>query len=118
MLTIPENYPSELSDSELINLVKECSVKATRAARPNSNVSAGVSYWKEMAELGQNEINLRIQKDFINEMNLLKKEIINFKEENNKSSLINRRLTRITIVLAIFTLLSTLLLGFIRLSNL
>jgi len=114
MITIPENYPNGLNDSELINLVQKCSVRATRAARPNSNIVAGVSYWKEMAELGQNEINLRIQKNFIDEMNSLKKEIINFKEENNKSSIINRRLTYVTIILAMLTLS----LGFISLLNL
>jgi len=113
MPVIPENYPDELNDSELINLVRKCSVQATRAARPNSNIVTGVSYWKEMAELGQNEINLRIQKEFISEMNLLKKEIINFKEENRKSSKVNKRLNYITVILAILTLL----LGFIHFFN-
>jgi hypothetical protein len=73
---ISEEYPVGINDSELIEIVKSCSTAATRAARPDSNISAGVSYWKEMAELGQNEINTRVQKNLLTEISNLKEETI------------------------------------------
>lgn len=103
MTFLPEEYPTGLTDVELIKIIDNCSIQATRAGRPNSGISAGVSYWKEMAELGQNEINNRVQINLLLEINKLKDEIILFKVENEKSGRLNKKLNYITIGLAILT---------------
>ena len=74
MPTIPKEYPLGLSDDELIKLVKDFSIYATEAGRPGNYV-VGPSYWKEMAELGQNELSNRIQRKLLIEIINLKEEI-------------------------------------------
>lgn len=102
MAEIPKNYPAGLSDSDLINLINVYSESATVAGRP-SNYSVGPSYWKEMAELGQNELNNRIQKNLLTEISNLKTEITLLKDDNKVSGRINKWLAIITIALALIT---------------
>ena len=102
MPTIPKEYPTELTDEELIKLITEYSVAATIAGRP-SNYSVGPSYWKEMVDLGQSELSNRVQKNLLLEIGNLKTEIRFLKEDNEKSGRINKRLNYITIALAIIT---------------
>lgn len=102
MPQIPKEYPTELSDVELMKLITEYSIAATVAGRP-SNYSVGPSYWKEMVDLGQSEISNRVQKNLLLEIGNLKNEISLLKEDNEKSGRINKRLNYITIGLAIIT---------------
>ena len=103
MPEIPKEYPTELPDDELIKLIRDYSIQATVAGRP-SNFATGPSYWKEMSELGQNEISNRIQKHLLIEIGNLKNEIIILKRDNRRSGLINRILSFLTICLAIATI--------------
>lgn len=102
MPTIPKEYPTELTDEELVKLIVEYSIAATIAGRP-SNYSVGPSYWKEMVDLGQSELSNRVQKNLLLEIRNLKNEIRLLKEDNEKSGSINKRLNYITIGLAIIT---------------
>jgi hypothetical protein len=102
MPTIPKEYPSELTDDELVKLITEYSIAATVAGRP-SNYSVGPSYWKEMVDLGQSELSNRVQKNLLLEIRNLKDEIKLLKEDTEKSGRINKRLNYITIGLAIIT---------------
>ncbi len=102
MPTIPKEYPSGLRDEELIRLIEEYSIEATTAGRP-SNYVVGPSYWKEMVDIGQNELSTRVQKNLLIEISNLKNEIKLLKEDNEKSGIINKRLNFITIGLAIIT---------------
>lgn len=102
MPTIPKEYPTGLTDEDLIRLIEEYSKSATIAGRP-SNYSVGPSYWKEMVDLGQNELSNRVQKNLLLEIVKLKDEIRLLKEDNEKSGHINKRLNYITIALAIIT---------------
>jgi hypothetical protein len=102
MPTIPEEYPVELTDEELVKLITEYSIAATVAGRP-SNYSVGPSYWKEMVDLGQSELSNRVQKNLLLEIGNLKNEIRLLKEDNEKSGRINKRLNYITIGLAVIT---------------
>lgn len=103
MPTIPKEYPSELTDDELIKRIAEYSIAATVAGRPSSNYGVGPSYWKEMVDLGQSELSNRVQKNLLIEIKNLKDEIKLLKEDNEKSGRINKRLNYITIGLAIIT---------------
>ena len=102
MPTIPKEYPIKLNDEELLQLITEYSIEATVAGRP-SNYSAGPSYWKEMVDLGQSELNNRVQKNLLHEIGNLKNEIKLLKEDNEKSGRLNKRLNYITIGLALIT---------------
>ena len=102
MPTIPKEYPTALTDEELVKLISEYSIAATIAGRP-SNYSVGPSYWKEMVDLGQSELSNRVQKNLLIEICNLKNEIGLLKEDNKKSGRINKRLNYITIGLAVIT---------------
>ena len=101
-MTIPEEYPTDISDEQLIELIKKYSKEATVAGRP-SNYVIGPSYWKEMTELGQHEISNRIQKQLFTEIQNLKIEIKLLKDDNKKSGIINQILSFFTIFLAVIT---------------
>ena len=64
MPTIPKEYPTELTDEELVKLITKYSTAATIAGRP-TNYSVGPSYWKEMVDLGQSELSNRVQKKLV-----------------------------------------------------
>ena len=102
MPTIPKEYPAGLTNDELIKHIETYSIEATVAGRP-SNYVVGPSYWKEMTELGQNELTNRVQANLLKEIVRLKEEITKLKEDNEKSGKINKRLNYITISLAIIT---------------
>ena len=102
MPTIPKEYPTELTDEELIRHITEYSIEATIAGRP-SNYVVGPSYWKEMVDIGQNEVSNRVQKNLLIEISNLKNEIKLLKDDNEVSGRINKRLNYITIGLAIIT---------------
>ncbi|MGI4750320.1 MAG: hypothetical protein ACRYFB_06780 [Janthinobacterium lividum] len=100
--TIPKEYPTELNNEDLLNLIKEYSKEATDAGR-STGYSVGPSYYKEMVDIGQSEINNRIQKNLFTQIEKLTTEIGLLKEDNKASSKTNLRLSIITIVLAILT---------------
>lgn len=101
-IEIPEEYPSQLSNEELLELIKKYSKQATIAGRSEQYVT-GPSYWKEMVELGQLEISNRIQNNLFSEIGKLTTEIKLLKEDNKKSGRINFALSILTIILAIIT---------------
>ena len=102
---ISENYPNELNSDELLVAIKEYSKNATVAGRPNSGCTIGPSYWKEMVEIGQNEIANRIQRNLFDEIKKLTIEIKSLKEDNRKSGKINIILSTLTILLAVLTII-------------
>ncbi|MEN9548465.1 MAG: hypothetical protein RIR12_1056 [Bacteroidota bacterium] len=102
MPLIPNGYPSKISDNELIKFIEVYSNAATVAGR-SSNYNNGPNYWKEMVDLGQNEISYRVQKNLLTEISNLKQEITLLKEDNEKSGNTNKRLNYITIFLALIT---------------
>ena len=100
---ISKGYPHDRSNEDLIQDIKDFSKDAT-AAIGNKQYVVGPSYWKEMCELGQNELTIRIQKELTKETSNLKTEINKLKENNRKSNQINRSLSVVTIILAGVTL--------------
>jgi hypothetical protein len=103
MPKIPKEYPTELPDDELLRLIRDYTIEATVAGRP-SNYVTGPGYWKEMSDLGQNEISNRIQKRLLVEISNLKEEISILKKDNKRSGFINRILSFLTICLAFITI--------------
>lgn len=96
-LEIPNTFPDEMTNIEIQNIISECAKKVTNVTKPNVNVSLGASYYISMIQLGQSELNNRIQSRFLD---LIKKENI----QNKKSTSINWILTGLTIALALLTL--------------
>ncbi|NOU18376.1 MAG: hypothetical protein HOO91_12540 [Bacteroidales bacterium] len=103
MPEIPKEYPTELSDEELLKLIRECTIQATVVGR-SSSYAANPQYWKEMAELGQNEVSNRTQKNLLIEIGNLKEEITLLKRDNKISGRINSILSFLTIILAFITI--------------
>jgi cytochrome c-type biogenesis protein CcmH/NrfG len=78
----------------------------------------GPSYWKEISELGQNELSNRIQKSFLIEIANLRQEITLLKDDNKVSGRINKWLSILTITLAVITgYIGYLSLGFTKTSK-
>lgn len=96
-MQLPDNYPQELSNEELIDEISRCSYKAVSATRIGSNYSLGPNFYKSMAELGQLELTKRIQMDLCS---IIEKQRI----DNRKSTRINWALSSLIIGLAIITL--------------
>lgn len=96
-MEIQNNYPTELSDQELLEKIKELNKMVTRVTKPGSNYSLGPSYYLSMMQLGQYELTKRIQ------ANLLQ-EISRQRESNRRVQLINWFLSALTIILAIVTI--------------
>lgn len=86
-----------MSNEEIQAVITECAKRATNVTKPNVNVSVGANYYVSMIELGQSELNKRIQSSLLN---LIEKQ----NRENKKSSIINWVLTGLTITLALITL--------------
>jgi len=99
---IPEDYPGQLSNEDLLELIKQYSKRATIAGRSETYVT-GPSYWKEMVELRQIEISNRIQNNLFIEIGKLTTQIELLKKDNRKSGRINHALSVLTIILAILT---------------
>ncbi len=112
MRNIPKEYPTELNDEDLLNLIREYSKEATDAGR-STGYSVGPSYYKEMVDIGQSEINNRIQKNLFTQIEKLTTEISLLKEDNKVSSKRNFWLSIITIALAIITVF----LGFLTITD-
>lgn len=96
-LEIPNTFPDEMSNEEIQNVISECAKKVTNVTKPNINVSLGVNYYVSMIQLGQSELNNRIQSGLLD---LIEKE----NKQNKKATSINWILTTLTIVLALITL--------------
>ncbi|WP_412560825.1 hypothetical protein [Winogradskyella sp. MIT101101] len=96
-LEIPNTFPNEMSNEEIQRVISDCAHRATVVTKPNVNVSLGANYYISMIELGQSELNNRIQSGLLN---LIEKE----KSQNRKHTFINWFLTGLTILLAIITL--------------
>lgn len=85
---IPENYPNGCSNEELIDKIKEYQYRVKQLASSEYSV-LGSSYWKDISDLGQNELIRRI----------LEKQV----QENRNAKTINYWLNGITIILALIT---------------
>lgn len=96
-LEIPNTFPKEMSNEEIQQVISDCAHRATIVTKPNVNVSLGANYYVSMIELGQSELNNRIQSGLLD---LIKKE----NAQNKKSTFINWLLTGLTIALALITL--------------
>ena len=96
-LEISNSFPKEMTNEEIQEVISECSKRATNVTKPNVNVSLGANYYISMIELGQTELNTRIQSELLN---LIARQ----NESNKKSTLINWVLTGFTIILAFITL--------------
>ena len=96
-LEIPNTFPKEMSNEEIQQVISDCAHRATIVTKPNVNVSLGANYYVSMIELGQSELNNRIQSGLLD---LIEKE----NAQNKKSTFINRLLTGLTIALALITL--------------
>ena len=96
-LEIPNTFPDEMTNVEIQNVISECAKRATNVTKPNVNVSLGASYYVSMIQLGQSELNKRIQSGLLD---LIKKENL----QNKKSTFINWILAGLTITLALLTL--------------
>ena len=101
---IPENYPSGLSDNELVQTVK------TYAKYSWTGHGYSFEFWSNMCQLGQNELTLRSQMRFVAEtenltskMDELNGEISALRASNDRFGRISTRLSRVTIGLAIVT---------------
>lgn len=81
-LEIPNTFPDEMTNEEIKNVISECAKRSTDVTKPNANVSLGTSYYVSMIQLGQSELNNRIQSGLLD---LIKKE----NTQNKKSIFIN-----------------------------
>ncbi len=70
-LEIPNTFPDEMTNEEIQNVISECAKRATNVTKPNVNATLGASYYVSMIQLGQSELNNRIQSGLLD---LIKKE--------------------------------------------
>lgn len=96
-LEIPNTFPDQMTNDDIKKVISECAKGVTNITRPNVNVSLGANYYVSMIQLGQSELNNRIQTGLLE---LLEKE----NKQNRKSTFINWILTGLTIALALITL--------------
>ena len=96
-MEIPDNYPDKLSTEKLIEVISSCFEISISATKKDSNYSLGPAYYNSMAELGQIELNKRIQQNLLF---VIEKQ----RKDNKTSGIINKVLSIITIILAITTI--------------
>ncbi|WP_442846117.1 hypothetical protein [Leeuwenhoekiella sp. H156] len=96
-LEIPNSFPDEMSNEEIQNVISECAKRVTNVTKPNVNVTLGANYYVSMIQMGQSELNNRIQSGLLE---LIEKE----NKQNKKATSINWILTGLTIMLALITL--------------
>jgi hypothetical protein len=96
-LEILDSYPNKMSSDEIQKVISECIKQATHVTKPDVNVTLGANYYISMIELGQTELNKRIQSGL---MNLIEKQ----NKAAKRASIINWILTCLIIVLALVTL--------------
>ncbi|MBO6572413.1 MAG: hypothetical protein JJ958_08210 [Balneola sp.] len=60
-IEIPDGYPNNLEDDILLAKIKEFQTEVAKVSR-SKNYSKGSSYWKNVADIGQNELMLRLQR--------------------------------------------------------
>ncbi|MAU14151.1 hypothetical protein [Flagellimonas sp.] len=94
---IPDSYPAGLENEEIQKIISDCTQRVSRMTRPNVNVSLGANFFISMIQLGQSELNNRIQSDLLQ---LIEQQ----GKETRKTQTINWLLTGLTILLAIITL--------------
>ncbi len=87
-LEIPSSYPNDLTNNEIQKFIEKSYEEVTKYSR--SNAIVGSSYYMSIIQLGQVELNQRIQKAQI--------------LGNKNAKVINRWLSGVTIVLALVTL--------------
>ena len=68
---INEDYPSGMTDDQLLAKIAEINKMVTRVTQPGSNVSLGTNYFISMLELGQYELTKRIQSRLLLELQIL-----------------------------------------------
>ncbi|PTX61994.1 hypothetical protein C8N46_10391 [Kordia periserrulae] len=96
-LEIPSSYPDEMTNDEIQQVISDCAKRTTNVTKPNVNVTLGASYYISMIQLGQSELNKRIQSGLLE---LIKEQ----NKKNKKTTFINWTLTGLTIVLALLTI--------------
>lgn len=96
-MEIPNTFPSEMTNDEIKGIISKCERIVTNVTKPGSNVSLGASYYVLLIELGQIELNKRIQSGLLE---LIEKQ----NKSNRKSSIINWVLSALTIILAFTTI--------------
>ena len=96
-MEIPNTFPSEMTNDEIREIISKCERIVTNVTKPGSNVSLGASYYVSMIELGQTELNKRIQSGLLE---LIEKQ----NKSHRKSSIINWVLSALTIILAFTTI--------------
>lgn len=96
-MEIPNTFPSEMTNDEIKGIISKCERIVTNVTKPGSNVSLGASYYVSLIELGQIELNKRIQSGLLE---LIEKQ----NKSNRKSSIINWVLSALTIILAFTTI--------------
>jgi len=96
-MEIPNSFPSEMTIDEIKEIITKCEKIVTNVTKPGSMVALGASYYVSMIELGQTELNKRIQSGLLD---LIEKQ----NRTNRKSSIINWVLSGLTIVLAFLTI--------------
>lgn len=102
-MEIPKDYPSKLSTEDLIKEIDKYTQIATHASGDKQYV-LGPAYWREISVLGQNELNLRLQKELCTEISNLKTEIYELKKNNKRSGRQTIFLSVTTILIACVTL--------------
>ncbi len=83
-LEIPSNYPKGHSDEDIRKIIDDCAIEVSSPSKPGKLTTTGSSYYASIIQLGQTELNQRIQ------------------EKSNKS---NKMLSIISIALGIITIL-------------
>lgn len=98
---IPKTYPQQLSDSEILKTIEENSENIRKFSR-STNIVLGSSYYHTIIDLGYQELNKRNQAKFLEQVERLNR-------ENEKSGKINFRLNIVTIILAILSILLSII---------
>lgn len=96
-LQIPDSYPTGLENEEIQKIISDCTRRVSGMTRPNVNTSLGANFFISMIQLGQGELNNRIQSDLLQ---LIERQ----GKETKKTKAINWVLTGLTILLAVITL--------------
>ena len=71
-----------MTTEEIREVISECAKRATNVTKPNANVVLGANYYVSMIELGQTELNKRIQTGLLD---LIEKQ----NKANQKTSVVN-----------------------------
>ncbi len=110
MYQIPEGYPNDLTNQEIIEVIIE--LQSVQANRFNKQKTFNQSAWDNLLRLGFDELSVRLQSDLVTEITDLRLQIEELKINNKKASKWSTGLAFGTIFLAI----STAIIGYKTLS--